>query len=208
MIPKKRLPILHVSLTLALAFSLTVASPAAAHWPPSEGDDGVYGRFQGDTDLSLKLGGLLSDAQLAGSIGASAHYYSTIGVTGDYSESFVADALHTRSFSAGIELRPLFLPRWALGKERGPAWLDLMLDSMCLGFGAYFADAGARLEDTRGVWLSLGFGVPLLQRAAGLWLEFRQLARFPDHDGSADEARSAQFVYLSWHHVLQLSPAR
>jgi hypothetical protein len=207
MIAKQRSPLRYISLILALAAVVAFATPAAAHWPPASGDDGVYGRFQGDTDLSLKLGGLLSDARVAGSIGASAHYYSMIGVTGDYSESFVADALHTRSLSTGIELRPLFLPRWALGQERGPAWLDLMLDSASLGFGAYFTDAGAQADDTRGVWLSLGFGVPVLQRAAGLWLEFRQLLRFPDHDDTGAEPRGALFVYLSWHHVLTLNPS-
>jgi hypothetical protein len=174
---------------------------------PARANDGVYGRFHGDTDLSLKLGGLISDAQLAGSIGASAHYYSIIGVTGDYSESLVADALHTRSFSVGVELRPLFLPRWALGQERGPAWLDLTLDSASLGFGAYFTDAGRALDDTRGVWLSLGFGVPILARAQGPWVELRQLVRFPDQDVLGAEPRSALFVYLSWHHVLLLRPA-
>jgi hypothetical protein len=194
------LPSWLIQLALALLSSLALAEPACAN-------DGVYGRFHGDTDLSLKLGGLISDAQLAGSVGASAHYYSIIGVTGDYSESLVADALHTRSFSAGLELRPLFLPRWALGQERGPAWLDLTLDSASLGFGAYFTDAGRALDDTRGVWLSLGFGVPMLASAEGPWLELRQLVRFPDRDVLGTEPRSALFVYLSWHHVLLLSPA-
>jgi hypothetical protein len=168
----------------------------------------VYGRFGGNTDLSLKLGGLLSDSRLAGSVGASAHYYSLLGITGDYSESLVADAMHTRSFSLGMELRPLFLPRWVLGMERGPAWLDLTLDSACLGFGAYFTDAGTQGDDNRGVALSLGLGVPVLGHANGPWIELRQVRRFPDHDAFGGEPRNALLVYLSWHHLLQLSPER
>jgi hypothetical protein len=187
------------------AASFLVAPRLAARGPSTSENDGVYGRFGGNTDLSLKLGGLISDSRLAGSVGASAHYYSLIGVTGDYSESLVADAAHTRSFSLGTELRPLFLPRWVLGFERGPAWLDLTLDSTCVGFGAYFTDAGTELEDTRGVWLSFGVGAPLLGQAPGPWLELRLVRRFPDHDALGGEPRNALMFYLSWHHVMQLS---
>jgi hypothetical protein len=194
---------LRVAFTFASVFLFTPR--LAAHWPPKSESDGVYGRFSGNTDLSLKLGGLISDSRLAGSVGASAHYYSLIGVTGDYSESLVADAAHTRSFSLGAELRPLFLPRWVLGLERGPAWLDLTLDSTSVGFGAYFADAGTEQEDARGVWLSFGVGAPVLGQAAGPWLELRLVRRFPDHDALGGEARNAMMFYLSWHHVMQVS---
>ena len=197
--------LVHVRVALTFATAFLFAPRLAAHWPPRAASDGVYGRFSGNTDLSLKLGGLISDSRVAGSVGASAHYYSLIGVTGDYSESLVADAAHSRSFSVGTELRPLFLPRWVLGLERGPAWLDLTLDSTCVGFGAYFTDAGTELEDTRGVWLSFGMGAPLLGQAAGPWLELRLVRRFPDHDAHGDEPRNAMMFYLSWHHVMQLS---
>src|SRR6185295_14612507 len=63
------------------------AQPASARWPPPAESDGVYGRLRGDTDASLKLGGLISHSQLSASLGASAHYYSLLGITGDYSES-------------------------------------------------------------------------------------------------------------------------
>jgi hypothetical protein len=181
---------------------------AGAEWPPASSDDGVYGRFQGDTDISLKLGGMIRDAGLAGSVGGSVHYYSLFGVTGDYSESLVADSLHARSASVGMELRPLFLPRWALGLERGPAWVDLMLDSAALGFGAYFTDAEAQERGSRGAWLSLGVGAPLLASASGPWLELRALRRFPDQNGLGTESHNALLLYLSWHHVLQLAPRR
>ncbi|HTV19558.1 MAG TPA: hypothetical protein VMG12_12820 [Polyangiaceae bacterium] len=184
------------------------AGEADAGWPPDAESDGVYGRFRGDTDVSLKLGGMLRDSGVAGSVGASVHYYSLLGVTGDYSESLVADSLHARSASVGMELRPLFLPRWVLGLERGPAWLDLALDSAAFGFGAYFTDAEADARGSRGAWLSLGFGAPLLGDASGPWVELRALRRFPDHEALGVDAHNALFVYLSWHHVLQLGPTR
>ena len=192
---------------VTFAFALTLVSHAAAHWPPRSEADGVYGRFHGDTDLSLKLGGLVSDGRLAGSVGASVHYHSLLGVTGDYSEQLMSNAAHTRSVALGAELKPLFLPRWVLGFERGPAWLDLTIDSMCVGFGAYFADVSGAREATRGVWLSLGLGAPLLGEATGPWLELRLSRRFPDPDSLGDAAHNALLVYLSWHQFIQLGPA-
>jgi hypothetical protein len=191
----------------ALAASLCLlfgSGPARAEWPPRAESDGVYGRFRGDTDISLKLGGMVRDSGLAGSVGASMHYYSLLGISGDYSESLVADSLHARSAAVGMELRPLFLPRWALGLERGPAWLDLALDSAAFGFGAYFTDAEDEGRGSRGAWLSLGFGAPLLGMASGPWVELRAVRRFPDPGAYGVQAHNAAFVYLSWHHVLQL----
>jgi len=181
---------------------------AAAHWPPAPESDGVYGRLRGDTDASLKLGGLISHSRLSASLGASAHYYSLLGITGDYSESLDGDAVQLRSFSVGTELRPLFLPRWLLGQEHGPAWLDLTLDSVCVGFGAYFSRAAAPFEHSRGVWMSLGVGIPVLGHASGPWLEVRELRRWPDHEMNSPEAHNALLLYLSWHELVQLGGTR
>jgi hypothetical protein len=183
---------------------LTRALPASAHWPSPPESDGVYGRLGGNTDLSLKLGGLLSQSQFSGSVGFSAHYYSLVGATLDYSENLSGDATTLRSFSVGSELRPLFLPRWLLGTERGPAWLDLMLDSVCVGFGAYFAQGSPPHDNLRGVWLSLGLGVPLVGRADGPWIELRELRRWPDRESNDADAQNALLVYVSWHELLQI----
>lgn len=192
------------ALALVCALLGAGARPARADWPPPPESDGVYGRLGGNTDASLKLGGLISQSHLAASLGASAHYYSLLGITGDYSESLTEDAQQLRSFSLGSELRPLFLPRWLLGKERGPAWLDLTLDSICVGLGAYFAQMAAPGEDARGVWMSLGVGLPVIGRASGPWLELRGLRRWPDPGKEHTDAHNALFLYLSWHQVVQL----
>jgi hypothetical protein len=194
----------HALLTVVCASLGGLAEAAAATWPPPPESDGVYGRLGGNTDASLKLGGLISHSRLSASVGASAHYYSLLGITGDYSESLTEDALQRRSFSVGSELRPLFLPRWLLGKQRGPAWLDLTLDSICLGLGAYFSEVAAPGADTRGVWMSLGMGVPVIGRASGPWLELRALRRWPDAGAERAEAHNALLLYLSWHQLVQL----
>jgi len=177
---------------------------ASAHWPPAPESDGVYGRLRGDTDASLKLGGLISRSRFSGSIGASVHYYSLVGITGDYSQSLDSDPAQLRSFSIGTELRPLFLPRWLGGHERGPAWLDLTLDSVSIGFGAYFSRASEPIGASRGVWMSIGLGVPVLGRASGPWLEVRELRRWPDREENSPDAHNALLVYLSWHELVQL----
>jgi hypothetical protein len=46
-----------------------------------------------------------------------------------------------------------------------------------------------------GPQLSLGFGVPLLGRASGPWVEVKGVYRFP----SAPENGAALFAFLSWH---------
>lgn len=191
-------------LLVVCALLVGIPSPAAAQWPPAPESDGVYGRLGGNTDASFKLGGLISHSRLSASVGASVHYYSLLGITGDYSESLADDALQLRSFSVGSELRPLFLPRWLLGKQSGPAWLDLALDSICVGFGAYFGQVAAPGEDTRGVWMSLGLGLPVIGRASGPWLELRALRRWPDLGAARAEAHNALLVYLSWHQLVQL----
>jgi hypothetical protein len=191
-------------LALGCVLGAALARPAAAQWPPRSESDGVYGRLGGNTDASLKLGGLISHSRLSASVGASAHYYSLLGITGDYSESLSDDAQQLRSFSVGTELRPLFLPRWLLGKQAGPAWLDLTLDSICVGFGAYLGQVAAPADDTLGVWMSAGVGLPVLGRASGPWLELRALRRWPDLDAERADAHNALFLYLSWHQVVQL----
>lgn len=191
-------------LAVVCALLVGLPDPATAQWPPPPESDGVYGRLGGNTDASLKLGGLISQSRVAASVGASAHYYSLLGITGDYSESLAEDAVQRRSFSVGSELRPLFLPRWLLGKQSGPAWLDLTLDSVCVGFGAYFGKVAAPAEDTRGVWLSFGAGLPVIGRASGPWLELRALRRWPDLAAERAEAHNALFLYLSWHQLVQL----
>jgi hypothetical protein len=187
-----------------LAASLVVPGPrdAEAGWPGETENDGVYGRFGGNTDLSLKLGGHMDTAGVSASLGVSAHYYSTVGLSLDYLEG-LSDEDDRRGLSAGAELRPLFLPRFLLGRQRGPAWFDLTLDSLSLGLGAYWSQNAEPERDGRGLWLSAGFGLPLTGHASGPWMELRGLRRFPDPSLELD-AHNAVFVYLSWHHYAQL----
>lgn len=195
---------------LFVASFATLVAPAAAG-PRTFGftghsRDGVYGRFKGALDLSWKLGSqvLSSSSSPALSVGGSAHYYSLLGVNLDLIENFAGEQHSSREARFGLELRPLFLPRWILGTERGPAWFDLSLDSVSVGLGGYVQRRGSHDPAvSTGTWASLGAALPLVGNAAGPWLEVRGLYQFPDPEPiTRPEAYPSLSVYLSWHHFL------
>lgn len=158
--------------------------------------DGVYGRLDGDLALSADaLADFSSDSGISPAARLAAHYFWMAGV-------YVAAAgPGTRDLdyrlSTGVEIRPTFLPRFGLDLQRGPSWLDLWIDSIGVGLGAYWEQPGGGHGTLqRGFEASLGFGVPLQGRDAGAWFVSRGALRLPD------EPRAAQFavqVGLSWH---------
>jgi hypothetical protein len=184
-----------------LAFTGLTARPAHAEKEPvrstrGASNDGVYGRFDGDLDLGLALGAEFGSAgQAAPSVRASAHYFSIAGV---YAAGRIkaGDESAPSLFGLGVDLRPLFVPRWARGYETGPSLFDLTLDSLSLSLGAFWAQPAApAAASSRGFDAQLGFGIPLLATAAGPWLEARGALRYPD--GAARE--EAVILALSWH---------
>jgi hypothetical protein len=150
--------------------------------------DGIYGRLAGDFDVSLRLGGEYERA-ITPALGASLFYFWTLGLAIDH--TFDASR-STQRTAISAELRPLFFPRWDSDLERGPALLDLTLDSLALGAGVHLPH---ETNAKPGPQLSLGFGVPLLAQASGPWLEFKGVYRFP----YSPENGPAIFAFLSWH---------
>ena len=134
-----------VACSVLVALAVTQLRMRAAHAQakgvqPTRGSaDGVYGRFDGDLDLGLALGAEFGSAgHPAPALRGSAHYFSSAGV---YASGRIkaGDESAPSLFGLGVELRPLFLPRWAKGYETGPALLDLTLDSLSLSLGAFWA---------------------------------------------------------------------
>lgn len=167
----------------------SAARPAAAEpgdveppHAPSPGYDGVYGRLDGSVNLGLGAGAELEAGEPRAALRASGHFLSTAGVYLRYEDGFGSNHERPmRAVSFGIDVRPLFLPRFALDLQQGPALLDLTLDSLSLNAGAYFAQPQAdSFGRERGFDLGLGFGVPLCGQAKGLWLEARAERRFAD----------------------------
>lgn len=160
--------------------------------------DGVYDRMDGPFTLGFGAGVEQARSAVRGAARLSLHYYWSAGVYAGYSRAFSGDT-PADALATGIDFRPAFLPRWAKNMEQGPAVLDLCLDSISLGLGAFWQkpDAGA-FGSRRGFEASLGFGVPLFARASGLWLTGRGLLRWPD----GSNAEPAALVLLEYDQVV------
>lgn len=167
---------------------------------PLPGSDGVYGRLDGSLTMALAAGAELESGELGGSLRLSGHYLWTAGAYVHYSDAFGGgEHRSARALSFGVDVRPLFLPRFALDSEHGPALFDLALDSLSLSGGAYFvAPHAASFGDDRGFELGLGLGVPLFAEAEGPWLSFRAERRF------ADVGQSVWLfsLELGWHELI------
>jgi len=164
-------------------------------------EDGVYGRFDGDFDFGAALGADLMKDTTLGAARLTLHYFSTVGVHVEYADALGRSSELGRLTAFGVDLRPLFIPRWSEDREQGPAALDLAIDSLSIGMGAFFAQPrGGDFGSTRGFELSAGLGVPLLGSASGPWLEARYLLRWPNPGrGTGERAESAVLALLSWH---------
>ncbi|HMJ11213.1 MAG TPA: hypothetical protein VK524_07380 [Polyangiaceae bacterium] len=211
--------------TLLLSVALGVGSTARAQenaaprWDPGEsttspvGDavrprddaaptDGVYGRFEGDLDFGLGLGAELDEGDARGTFRTSLHYFYTAGLYATYRDAFSDEAEVRRVFSLGVDMRPAFIPRWSKNMQQGPGFLDLALDSISLGLGAFWEQPqGRSFASDRGFETSLGFGVPLLGTATGPWFESRAQLAF-----RGSESARPEFFFLLGFHALALSP--
>ena len=194
-------------LSLVAHVSHAAADPAqarsrpAAH-APLPGYDGVYGRFDGSVDLGVAAGAEVEGDEARAALRASGHAWWTAGAYLRYSDGFGSNEQRAqRVLGLGVDLRPLFLPRFALDLERGPAWLDLTLDSVSLSAGAYLAQPlRGSFADERGFDVGLGIGLPLLAQASGPWLEARAERRFADRGDSA-----WLFTLTASYHTLMMS---
>jgi hypothetical protein len=159
--------------------------------------DGVYGRFDGDLTLTFGLGAELGGGTRGAALGRLLYYHSA-GLVFGYSDRLGQDDELERVGFLGAELRPLFLPRWALDLEFDSALLDLTLDSLSLGICAFVSEPGtAKRSIQSGFELSAGLGVPLFAKAEGLWLEARGAFR-PQLDRADTSVLLALSFYETW----------
>jgi hypothetical protein len=163
--------------------------------------DGTYGRLDGDLDLGLGLGGLvdLDHGEPGFAARLSAHWFFMAGASVTYADGLGTGLDPERRLGIGVDLRPLFLPRWTQDWERGPAILDLTLDSISLGIGASFEEPlGGEFGERRAFEASLGFGVPLAGRGPGPWLEARAALAWPN----VGERSETLFILGSYHFAI------
>lgn len=190
--------------------------------------DGFYGRFEGDLELRAHAGAAFASGGPGFAAQITALYLSTAGVYVHYTDTFGSDGPRVpRSISTGVHLQPLFLARVAVNAERGPAWVDLVIDSLAFELGAVWsASRGAPLaggsaggpmaqappaawDDHPGLEAALSLAFPFLPRATGPFLGLRGALRWRPGDfvagapGSAVDRGAVLSLTLGWHHVLR-----
>jgi hypothetical protein len=204
-------------ITAGLAAALLASgSPALA-----QGRDGLYGRFDGDFEIRAHAGAAFASGGPALAAQLSAVYLSTAGVYLHYTDALGSGApLVTRSISAGVHLQPLFLARFAVYAERGPAFVDLLVDSLAFELGAAWSapvtmggtprpPGPAALDDQPGLEAALCLALPLLPRASGPFLGLRGALRWrtvdftPGTPSNAVDRGAVLSLTLGWHQVIR-----
>jgi hypothetical protein len=197
--------------TFAVLAGAHILSPSKAFG--AEPTDGAYGRLDGDLLLQAGAGVAvaLGGPQLA--IDLRALYLSSAGLYFRYGESFgQKNAVTARSLSTGVEIRPMFLARWARDLEKGPARLDLFVDSFSIDFGAGWLEPnGAGFHPKPAFEIGLGLEFPLLAQANGPYVGALGMLRLDDLERGDKrdllEQGSIFLFTLSWHGVVKLGLA-
>jgi hypothetical protein len=194
-----------VALGACILFAIAVTTT-----PVFAQSDGAYGRLEGDVLVTAGVGAALAQGGPSFAARGSALYLDTGGVYVLYTDAFGAGGpAVARSVACGLSLKPLFLARYASNLERGPARLDLLIDSIGIDLGTFWhAPAGMGLMSRPGLEIGLGVDVPILGRATGPYIEARGALRWreEDLDGHAKApilSRGALLsIAIAWHHVI------
>jgi hypothetical protein len=195
----------------AIAFAGVAAILSLAATATAD-DDGVYDRLNGDLDLRIGAGAAFGRGGPSFAATAAAVYLATAGVYFHYVDAVGSDRpAVSRSISAGLHVQPVFLARYVSNAERGPAHLDLIVDSLAFEVGAFWAAPREKsLEEEPGAEIALTAGVPILPRSNGPWIDVRGALRWRSVDqkmpGNADifDRGALLTVTLGWHHVARV----
>lgn len=194
---------------IAAALAVFAAALAARE---ARADDGLYGRFAGDLALRAAAGAALADGGPMFVADAGARYLGTAGVYARYADAAGGRGpTVARSIAAGVDIAPLFLARYASDLERGPARLDLLLDSFAFGVGAFWDQPRLGPWATKpGVEISLEIAFPFFAQATGPYLAIRGALRWRDGDlrgapggGGLIERGALLSLTLGWNHVVR-----
>ncbi len=184
--------------------------------------DGTHGRFDGDLGVAAAAGVTVGPRGPRASGDLRLRYLSTAGLFATYEDGPLVSsrAAPKRVLAFGIELRPLFLARWATDHELGVSRLDLLIDSLGLEVGAVVLQpAGASFGSRPGLQAGLGLEVPFFTVASGPFLGVHAGVRWSDSALSGgpldDPTHRALYLTLSlgWQqlfggHVVELGDPR
>lgn len=142
------------------------------------------GRLDGDVGLSIE-GGASFGERTAGAVAGRALYLATAGAYA----TVTAGPDGYRLGAAGVEMRPLFIPRFLRNFEGSRDTFELTVDSLSIDLGA------AKRDHVGDLFLELGVGVevPLLARYSGPFLALhivRDIAPDSLRGGTGGETRA------------------
>ncbi len=156
---------------------------SASSRTPADASDASYGRFDGDVALAGAAGMTVGPRGPRASADLRFRYLQTAGLFATYEDGPLigSPSEPKRALAFGVELRPLFLARWATGRELGIGHLDLLIDSLGLELGALFAQPeGARFGGRPGLSAGLGVELPFFGRASSPFIGLHGGARWSD----------------------------
>ncbi len=176
----------------------------------ADDSDGAYGRFDGDLMLAGGLGVSLAKHETGGAFGGRALFLSMAGPWIAYADGFGQEETRTlRSLAFGVSIAPLFPARYASNLERGPAFVDLLVDSIAIDLGTFFDESrkGGWARDP-GLDLGVSLSLPLTCTASGLFVDLRGSARWaanalgPGEHGDLFDRGASMTLLLAYHDVI------
>ncbi len=173
--------------TLAFAGAASAAE-VSTRSEPARGDDGVYGRFDGDFAFSIGPDVVIDPTPGAVRLGATAkaNFYQTVGLSLGYEQRLPEASGIERAAGLRLHVSPLFLLRFQRNLEQGPSILDLFVDSLELFGGPIFLEPpGGSFAAQVGADVGIGCGLPLSHGATGFWLHPSFVVRFANDSPSA-----------------------
>jgi hypothetical protein len=155
--------------------------------------DGVYGRFNGDLNLSAGLGaGLVIPTDDRYTIELRARYLDSAGVV--IAPEWTPSE-HSGAVGVALELRPLFLARFLSNTYTGLPWVDLTLDSFGIEVGSWLGPFNGGF----GAALLIGTGIelPLGSRTnRGFWLRIAGRYLYASQNDRAAPAGGRSEVWI------------
>jgi hypothetical protein len=176
--------------------------PAPARADDGQAVDASHGRLDGDLAVVPSLGATLGPRAPRATVDMRFRYLSTAGIFATYEQGppIWSAAEPRRALALGVEVRPLFLARWATGREAGNPRLDLLIDSIGIEVGAVFLQPnGSRFGSRPGLEVGLGAELPIFPKASGPFIGARGGVRWSDAalSGGPLDGPSDRSLYLA-----------
>ena len=187
----------------ALGAALALSGSVRAADRPARVADDSHGRFDGDLGIAGAAGMTVGPRGPRATADLRLRYLSTAGLFATYEDGPLVGSQKAeprRVFAFGLELRPLFLARWASGRALGSPRLAVFIDSLALERGAVFAQPeGARFGARPGLMAGLGLELPFFATASGPFLGLHGGVRWSEAalSGGPLEGPSDRALYLT-----------